>query len=100
IRDFHVTGVQTCALPILERLLSRAFWRSARAAALAGQGDVRAARAERRRFEADRAAVPPEAQYLINNTAADILALAGGVLDARKIGRASCRGRAAREVED
>jgi len=26
IRDFHVTGVQTCALPILQRLLGERMW--------------------------------------------------------------------------
>ncbi|MBN1240948.1 MAG: hypothetical protein JXB36_20785, partial [Gammaproteobacteria bacterium] len=38
---------------------------------------------EQRRFEREREAVPEEAQYMINNKASDLLALASGVLDAQ-----------------
>jgi hypothetical protein len=63
--------------------LSHAFWRYARAMALAGQGKARDAAAEQRRFERERAALPAESQYLINNKAADLLALAAATLDAQ-----------------
>ncbi len=69
--------------PDKERLLSHAFWRYARAMALAAQGKAREATAEQRRFERERAAVLPEGQYLINNKAGDLLALAAGTLDAQ-----------------
>jgi len=72
--------------PKKERLFSHAFWRYARAMALAGQGKTRDAAAERRRFERERAAVPPEAQYLGNNKAGPMLALAGATLDAQIAG--------------
>jgi hypothetical protein len=51
--------------------------------AFAGQGKVRDAAAEQRRFERERAAVPAAGQYLINNKAADLLALASATLDAQ-----------------
>ena len=57
--------------PERSRALSHAFWRYARAMALAGQGKVRDAAAEQRRFERERAAVPADGQYLINNKAGD-----------------------------
>ena len=69
--------------PRAERAMSRAFWRYARALALAGQGKVRAAVAEQERFERERQAVSEESRYLINNKAVDILALAAATLDAR-----------------
>ena len=69
--------------PERSRVLSHAFWRYARAMALAGQGKVRDATAEQRRFERERAAVPAELQYLINNKAGDLLALAAATLDAQ-----------------
>jgi tetratricopeptide (TPR) repeat protein len=65
------------------RPFGHAFWRYARAMALAGQGKARDAAAEQRRFERERAAVPPEGQYLINNKAGDVLALAAATLDAK-----------------
>jgi len=68
--------------PAKDRLLSHAFWRYARAIALAAQDKARDAASEQRRFERERAAVPPEGQYLINNKAGDLLALAGGTLEA------------------
>ena len=69
--------------PERDRPLSRAFWRYARAMALAAQGKARDAAAEQRRFERERAAVPPEGQYLINNKAGDLLALAAATLEAQ-----------------
>jgi tetratricopeptide (TPR) repeat protein len=69
--------------PERDRVFSHAFWRYARAMALAGQGKARDAVAEQRRFERERAAVPPEGQYLINNKAGDVLALAAATLDAQ-----------------
>jgi tetratricopeptide (TPR) repeat protein len=69
--------------PGRERGFSRAFWRYARAAALAGQGKVRDAQAEQRRFDRERNAVDPEALYLLNNKASDVLALAAAALDAQ-----------------
>jgi hypothetical protein len=44
---------------------------------------VRGAQAEQRRFERERGAVPEESQYLLNNKASDVLALAGATLAAR-----------------
>jgi tetratricopeptide (TPR) repeat protein len=69
--------------PERTRQLSHAFWRYARAMALAGQNKVREATAEQRRFERERASVPPEGQYLINNKAGDLLTLAAATLDAQ-----------------
>lgn len=69
--------------PAEQRPLSHAFWRYARAMALAGQGGVRDAEREQRSFERERAAVPAEAKYLNNNQASDVLALAGATLAAR-----------------
>ncbi|HYJ14101.1 MAG TPA: hypothetical protein VE170_01345 [Candidatus Limnocylindria bacterium] len=66
-----------------ERKLHRSFRHYARAMALAGQGKIAEAAAERRLFETTRKGVPPESQFLINNKAADILALAAATLDAR-----------------
>jgi tetratricopeptide (TPR) repeat protein len=69
--------------PERSRGLSHAFWRYSRAMALAGQGKTREAGAEQRRFTRERAAVPPESQYLINNKAGSLLALAAATLDAQ-----------------
>ncbi|HET7607939.1 MAG TPA: hypothetical protein VFL84_04620, partial [Gammaproteobacteria bacterium] len=68
--------------PETTRALSHAFWRYARAMALAGQGRARDASAEQRRFERERAALAPDIQYLANNKAADLLALSAATLDA------------------
>src|SRR5690606_38262177 len=68
--------------PIAERELEHAFWRYARAMGYAGQGDVRRAEAEQARFERERAAVPEDSQYLLNNKSADVLALASATLAA------------------
>jgi len=54
--------------------------------ALAGQGKARDAAAEQRRFERERTALPPSSQYLINNKAADLLALTSATLDAALAG--------------
>ena len=64
--------------------VTRARWRL-------GQGKVRDAAAEQKRFERERAALPAEAMYLLNNKAADLLA-AGG-----RHARRAARGRARRE---
>jgi tetratricopeptide (TPR) repeat protein len=69
--------------PERDRAFSRAFWRYARAMALAAQGKARDAAAEQRRFERERAAVPAEAQYLGNNKASGMLALAAATLEAQ-----------------
>lgn len=68
--------------PERERAFSHAFWRYARAMAHAAKGNVREAAAEQRRFERERAAAPAELQYLGNNKAGDVLALAAATLDA------------------
>lgn len=68
--------------PRAERKLSRAFWRYARAMALAGQGRLDDAAKERAEFEALRKAVPQDSHYMINNKSADVLAFAGATLDA------------------
>ena len=69
--------------PERDRPFSHAFWRYARAMALAGQGKARDAAAERRRFERERAAVPPEGLYIINNNAGALLTFAAATLDAQ-----------------
>jgi tetratricopeptide (TPR) repeat protein len=51
--------------------------------ALAGQGKVRDAAAEQRRFARESAAVPPDSQYLINNKADGLLGLAAATLEAQ-----------------
>jgi tetratricopeptide (TPR) repeat protein len=60
-----------------------AFWRYARAMALASQGKARDAAAEQKRFERERAAVPKESMSLLNNSSAAILGLAAATLDAQ-----------------
>ena len=69
--------------PAETRGFSRAFWRYARAMAYAGNGRVREASAEQRRFEQARAGVVAESQYLINNKAGDVMTLAAATLDAQ-----------------
>jgi tetratricopeptide (TPR) repeat protein len=51
--------------------------------ALAGQGKLTEAVVEQKQFEALRKAVPAESQFMINNKASDILALAAATLDAQ-----------------
>ena len=82
--------------PEAKRALSHAFWRYARAMALAGQGRARDAAAEQRRFERERAALAPDNQYLANNKAADLLALSAATLDATL---AEARGDSAAAIE-
>jgi tetratricopeptide (TPR) repeat protein len=65
-----------------ERKLQRAFRAYARAMALAAQGKVNEAAAERQQFESLRKALPADSQFLINNKAADILVLAAATLNA------------------
>src|SRR5690606_33282245 len=69
--------------PSAERELEHAFWRYARAMGYTGQGDLRRAEAEQARFEQERAAIPEDSQYLLNNKSADLLALASATLAAR-----------------
>ncbi|HSE38653.1 MAG TPA: hypothetical protein VLG74_15235, partial [Blastocatellia bacterium] len=69
--------------PKTERKLSRAFWQYARAMALAGQGKLDQAMAERTQFESLRKSVPAESMYLLNNKSSDVLALAAATLDAQ-----------------
>ena len=69
--------------PRSERKLQRAFWQYARAMALAGQGKLDEAAAERKQFESLRKAIPSESQFLQNNKSSDILALAAATLDAQ-----------------
>jgi tetratricopeptide (TPR) repeat protein len=69
--------------PAQHRKVLHAFWRYARAMAFAATGEPRRAAAEQRKFERERTAVPPEARYIINNRAADVLALASATLDAQ-----------------
>lgn len=83
--------------PAADRALLHAFWRYARATALAGQGKPRNAAAERRRFERERAALSPDAMYLINNRAAPLLGLAAATLDAQI---AAARGEAEKSIAD
>jgi len=69
--------------PSAERKLEHAFWRYARAMGYAGQGDLRRAEAEQTRFDRERADVPEESQYLLNNKSSDVLALASATLAAQ-----------------
>jgi tetratricopeptide (TPR) repeat protein len=69
--------------PQPERKLHRAFWQYARAMALIGQGKLAEAEAERKQFESLRKAIPAESQFLNNNKASDLLALAAATLDAQ-----------------
>jgi tetratricopeptide (TPR) repeat protein len=69
--------------PERSRPLSHAFWRYARAMAFAGQGKVREATEEQRRFERERTALPTENQYIINNKSGDLMNLAAATLDAQ-----------------
>ena len=69
--------------PGAERKLHRAFRAYARAMALAAQGKVTEATAERQQFESLRKAVPADSQFLINNKSSTVLALAGATLNAQ-----------------
>jgi tetratricopeptide (TPR) repeat protein len=69
--------------PKTERQLHRAFWQYARSMALAGQGKLHEAVAERQKFESLRQAIPATSQFLINNKSSDILAFAAATLEAQ-----------------
>jgi tetratricopeptide (TPR) repeat protein len=69
--------------PSLGQPLGHAFWRYARAMALAAQGKTRDATAEQRRFERERVVLAPESMYLLNNKSAPLLELAAVTLEAQ-----------------
>lgn len=69
--------------PGAERKLHRAFWQYARAMALAGQETLKEALAAQQQFESLRRTIPTDSQFLLNNKASDILALAAATLDAQ-----------------
>jgi tetratricopeptide (TPR) repeat protein len=83
--------------PKPERKLLGAFWQYARAMALAGQGKVSEATAERKQFESLRKSIPAESQFLINNKSVDILALAAATLEAQL---AWARGEKQRSIQE
>jgi tetratricopeptide (TPR) repeat protein len=82
--------------PRPERKLHRTFWQYVRAMALAGQGKLNEAAAERKQFESLRKVIPTESQFLLNNKSADILALAAATLDAQL---ASARGENEKSIQ-
>jgi tetratricopeptide (TPR) repeat protein len=82
--------------PAPDWALARAFRLYARGVAHAARGAVEMAEQERRSFEAAVAAVPAEDRFLINNSAADFLAVAAAVLDAEI---AAARGETDRALE-
>ena len=96
LRFHRWDAILAAAEPERSRAFSHAFWRYSRAMALAGQGKAREAAAEQQRFERERATVPAESQYLINNTAGDLLALAAATLDAQL---AAARGATAAAID-
>jgi tetratricopeptide (TPR) repeat protein len=83
--------------PPSERKLQRAFHTYARAMALAAEDKVTEAVAERRRFESLRKAMPADSQFLINNKASDILALAAATLNAQV---AAARDEGPKEIQE
>jgi tetratricopeptide (TPR) repeat protein len=83
LRFHRWDDILNAADPGPERKLHRAFRHYARAMALAGQGKLAEAAAERTQFETMRKAVPAESQFLINNKSSNILALAAATLDAQ-----------------
>jgi tetratricopeptide (TPR) repeat protein len=80
-----------------ERKVLQAFRHYARGMALAARGNVKDAAAEQKQFEALRAALPDGSMYLINNKAADVLALAAATLEAQLAWAGGDRGRSVRE---
>lgn len=68
--------------PPADQAVARAFWRYARGVARAIRGELDQAEQERAAFVGAVAAVPAEDRFLINNTAADFLAVAAAALDA------------------
>ena len=83
LRFHRWNDILKAADPGPERKLHRTFRHYARAMALAAQGKLADAAAERKQFETMRKAVPAESQFLINNKSSDILALAAATLQAR-----------------
>ncbi len=83
LRFHRWSDILTAPAPRPERKLHHAFWQYARAMALAGQGKLNEAAAERKQFESLRKAIPSESQFLINNKSSDLLALAAATLDAQ-----------------
>ena len=83
LRFHRWDDILNAADPGPERKLHRTFRHYARAMALAAQGKLADAAAERKQFETMRKAVPAESQFLINNKSSDILALAAATLQAR-----------------
>jgi tetratricopeptide (TPR) repeat protein len=83
LRFHRWDAILSTPAPKPERKLLHAFWQYARAMALAGQGNLSEAAAERKQFESLRKSIPAESQFLINNKSADILALAAATLDAQ-----------------
>ena len=83
LRFHRWDDILNSADPGPERKLHRTFRHYARAMALAGQGKLAEAAAERKLFESLRKEVPAESQFLINNKSSSILALAAGTLDAQ-----------------
>src|SRR5690606_40352386 len=93
IRDFHVTGVQTCALPILtEPATGRRHCCSSRATSPRRTWICSAVRSPARRPASAGERVIVTGSFLA--AAALVLLLAPLVLTAGQIGRASCRDRA------
>ncbi|HMA18420.1 MAG TPA: tetratricopeptide repeat protein [Thermoanaerobaculia bacterium] len=86
LRFHRWDDILRASAPRGERKLSTAFRQYARAMAFAGQGKLSEAAATRREFEALRQALPPEAMYIVNNKASDLLALSAATLDAHLAG--------------
>ena len=97
LRFHRWDNILNAAEPGPERKLHRAFRHYARAMALAGQGKLAEAAAERKLFDVTRKAVPPESQFLINNKSSDILTLAAATLDAQL---AWARGEKEKSIEE
>jgi tetratricopeptide (TPR) repeat protein len=68
--------------PPADQAVARAFWRYARAVARAARSELELAEQERQLCHEAVRTVPAEDRFLINNTAADFLAVATAVLDA------------------
>jgi hypothetical protein len=83
LRFHRWDAILAAQAPDTQRALAHAFWRYARAMAFAAQGNVRDARSEQRRFERERAALPAESMYLLNNKSAPLLELAAATLAAQ-----------------
>jgi hypothetical protein len=83
LRFHHWDAILAAPEPAAAHAFTHAFWRYARAMAIAGKGKTREAAAEQKRFERERAAVPAEAMYLLNNKASDVLGLAAATLEAQ-----------------